>query len=311
MEQVYKNIVLVMDPQASARSTIETAFSLARTQGARVHIVDTVRPPSRSSRFFSSSAEDVFEMVVADKQDRIRKVKNRFLEAGIEADGKLLYGKSSEAITRAAIEWDADLVVRYMKGVQSRYPGLFGNTARNLMRICPAPVLFVGNQPLDNPKVLACVNAEHESAENSVILTEASKLAANRADLSAVYCWNLHGQDFLKHYMSQEIFQSTLDESESLYRSVMEDFVKKHDLESYGDRFHFLHGEPADLIPQVCKQESVDVVVMSSASQTHPLRRLLGSTIETVLDQLPCALLIVKQEGFKSPVKPAASTAEV
>ena len=66
---------------------------------------------------------------------------------------------------------------------------------------------------------------------------------------------------------------------------------------------HFEYGEAAEVIPEVCRQESIDVVVMSSASQTHPVRRLLGSTIESVLDELPCALLVVKQAGFVSPVK--------
>jgi nucleotide-binding universal stress UspA family protein len=309
MDNAYKKIILAMDPQHSAMAALETVLTLARQHGSQVVIVDTVRPPSRSSLFFSSSAEDVFEIVVADKQNRIRKTCDRFREMGIEAEGKLLYGKSSEAITREAIDCHADLVVRYMKGVQSRYPGLFGNTARNLMRVCPSPLLFVGNRPLENPNILACVNPEHDEAENSVILSESRKLATRPEDVTALYCWNVPGHKFLRPYLSDESFQDTLNESESVFRKLFDRFCEQHKTDAFSTRMLFEQGDAADVIPNVCKHQDIDVVVMSSASQTHPVRRLLGSTIESVLDELPCALMVVKQAGFRSPVRPSAESA--
>jgi len=311
MEKAYKTIILAMDPQHSALAAVETVFNLAKNNDARVIVVDTVRPPTKSSLFFSSSAEDVFEMVIADKNDRIRKTKNRFLDVGIEAEGKLLFGKSSEVITREAIDSKADLVVRYMKGVQSRYPGLFGNTARNLMRVCPCPLLFVGNKPLENPKIMACVNAEHEVGENTVILKETRNLASKDEDWTAIYCWRVAGHKYLRPYLSEDAFNETINESETIHRNLFDQFCDQHRLGGVKDNLHFEYGDPTDVIPQVCRHESIDVAVMSSASQTHPVRRLLGSTIEGVLDELPCALLVVKQAGFESPVKGSPASEEI
>ncbi len=308
MDNSYKKIMLAVDPQHSALAAMETVSNLARQHHCQVLVVDTVRPPSRSSLFFSSSAEDVFEMVVADKQDRIRKTTERFQDLGIQATGKLLHGKSSEAITREAIDSEADLVVRYMKGVESRYPGLFGNTARNLMRVCPCPLLFVGNQPLENPKVLACVNPEHDEAENSVILNEAATLASGIERLSGIFCWSVPGQKYLKPYLSDDGFQDTLNESEAIYRKLYDQFCEQHRADGFKDRMHFEYGEASKVIPEICRQEGIDVCVMSSASQTHPVRRLLGSTIESILDELPCALMVVKQSGFHSPIKPTPAS---
>ncbi|MDG2013575.1 MAG: universal stress protein, partial [Pirellulaceae bacterium] len=282
---------------------LETATNLAQQHDSTVTVVDTVRAPSRSSLFFSTNAEDIFKMIVADKQKRLDKTAERFLDLGVKAESKLLHGKSSEAITREALEQEADLVIRYKKGSQSRYPGLFGNTARNLMRICPAPLLFVGETPLKNPKVMACVNAEHVDAENSAIFSNTEKMGCVAENLSALYCWSVPGQQYMKHYLSEQAFQETLDESTAVYRKLFEQLKEKHATPIFGDRVFFEYGEPVDVIPEFCQKENIDIVVMSSASQTHPVKRLLGSTIESVIDKIPCSLLVVKQSDFVCPVK--------
>lgn len=303
MEDRYQKIIVAMDPQHEALATLETATNLALQHDASVTVVDTVRAPSRSSLFFSANAEDVFKMIVADKQERLKKTTETFRNLGVKAESKLLHGKSSEAITREAVEQSSDLVIRYMKGAQSRYPGLFGNTARNLMRICPAPLLFVGDKPIQNPKVVACVNAEHADAENSAIFSNAEKMANTAEDLSAIYCWCVPGQKYMKHYLSEQSFEETLKESTAVYRKLFEQLREKHAPTYFDDRIFCEHGEAVDVIPAFCREENIDIVVMSSASQTHPVRRLLGSTIESVIDKIPCALLVVKQDDFVCPIK--------
>ena len=179
------------------------------------------------------------------------------------------------------------------------------------MRICPCPLLLVGETPVDNPNVLACINAEHDDNENTAILVEAEKLAADNEKLTALYCWKFYGDEFLKDHFAESALQNTLVESEQVYRGVFEKFKKNHDLGSFGDNVRMEHGDPIEIIPEFCRHEAVDVAVMSSASQNHPILRLLGSTIESILDQLPSSLLVVKPIGFKSPIKGADSTVEM
>lgn len=302
MTSSLKKIIVTLDAQDSAAATMETTLNFAKTNDAEVLVIDTIHPPSRSSLLFSANADDVYKLVSQDKRKRIESAVQRFRDLGVSADGKLLEGKSSEAITRESISQKADLVIRYMKGTQSRYPGLFGNTARNLMRICPSPLLFVGEQPLENPHVLACINSEHDAAENTAIVANAQLLANDRSRLSALVCWDLPGKKYMRHYLSDELLEQTLAESESVHRQLFDKLRLDPNMDCFGERFHLEYGEPAKRIPEFCKENAIDVVVMSSASQTHPLKRLLGSTIESVLDQLPCALLVVKQEGFDCPI---------
>ncbi len=303
MGEAYKKIILVTDSANSSKAESQTALDLARQHSAKVVIVDTVRPPSVAATWLTSNAEDMFNIVVADKQKRLDQVAAVFKNSGIDAEVQVLFGKSSEEIARAALNEDADLVIRYMKGTNSRAESLFGTTARNLMRVCPCPILLVGDKPIADPKVLACVNAEHGFDENEAIVKEAKKLAGKPDHLMAMYCWKFYGTEFLSEYMDETGLTNYLNEAEQNYQSIFDHFLTQHDLESFEKGIRLQNGDPVQVIPEVCRQEEIDVVVMSSASQNHPLNRLLGSTVESVLNELPCALLVVKPLGFKSPVK--------
>ena len=296
-------IILVKDAMESADSTAETAFELAKRLQAKVTIIDTVREPSTITRWISSNAGDVFELVIADKQKRLQTIADRFYEAGIDTTAKVLFGKSSEAISREAIESNADLVIRYMKGVRSRFPGLFGNTSRNLMRICPCPVLFVNQGSIENPYVLACINACHGIAENEAILRSAEAIATASDHLRGIYCWEVYAKDLAKSRLSDESFEQMLSASEQFHQKQLSEALTSVRLGQFVDRINIQHGEPQFAIPEYCREHSMDIVVMCSASLNHPIQRFLGSTVESVMENLPCSLLVVKPHGFRSPLK--------
>ena len=311
MDNQYKKIVLVTDALTTSMPTVETAFNLAKQHGAEVLIVDTLREPSTIAKWFSSNSEDLFEMVLADKQKRLEGITRRFQNAGIDAKFKVLFGKSSEAITLAAIEEKADLVIRNMKGANSRYPGMFGNTSRNLMRFCPCPTLFVGENVVESPNLLACINAEDAVVENEAIFRAAEQMAAGTKQLQSVYCWDLHGKEIMESHVSPETIERLLEESREIHESILDRAISKLELGEFDGKVQMLNGDPRNAIPQFCRDESINVAVMCSASLNHPLQRLLGSTIESILDDLPCALLVVKPAGFESPLVPAESEAEL
>ena len=307
MANDYSCIILVTDGSGTSTAAEQSALNLARQHGARVIVTGTMRPPSFASQLFNSNVQEAFEMASADTRDRLERIARELRDAGLDARARLLVGKSSEEIARLAMAEDADLVIRYMKGAKSRQLGTFGNTARNLMRVCPCPLLLVGERTVSNPSVLACVNAEHDHDENQAILNQAEAVVGSDRNLHALYCWNFYGSDILHEYIDDQLYGQYLSEAEQSYQSLFEKFREKYDLSSFGDNVHVVNGDPIQLIPDVCQQQGSDIVVMSSASQNHPVRRLLGSTIESVLDTLPCALLVVKPLGFTSPVKPASA----
>ena len=310
MEKKLGHLLLATDALAASNVATETALQLARRHQAKVTIIDAVQEPSTISRWLSPNASEVFEMVVSDKRARVKTLVSQFAEAGIEADGDVLFGKTSAAITRAAIQLGVDLVIRYMKGVNSRYPGAFGNTARNLMRICPAPILFVGDQVIADPKVLACVNCEHEVAENQSIVDAAETIAPDSEHVAGIYFWDLKGKEIMRPHVNEQAMDQFMADSEELHRSCYDKTLSKLQLSKLAGKMKMEQGDAATAIPAYCDREGIDVAVMCSASLNHPIQRFLGSTTEAILEQLNCALLVVKPHGFTTTVKPESSVAE-
>lgn len=308
-DQSFEHILVITDGLKTSDAVHETALKMARDNNATITVANAVQEPSRLARWTGSYSNEVFEMVVADKQQRLEKCARQFVGAGVKADAKVLIGKSSEAIAREAIESKAGIVIRYRKGALSKSPGRFGNTAKSLMRFCPVPVLFVGDEPVAHPKVLACVDTNHDEHENSAILKAARKLGQVSERLLALYCWKFYHSEMVQQQMSVKAWLDTIGYAKTAHRESFDDFTEKYGISDFS-KLLVENGETQKLIPKICEQEGVDVVVMCSASLNHPFKRYFGSTIESVIEEIPCSLLVVKPEGFQSPIlKPAPNAA--
>ena len=95
----YKRIILVTDGSPAARATEQSALDLAKEHSASVLVVDTVRRPSLASKWLTSNSEDLFDIVVSEKQERLEKVAAVFKEWNIDVKVDVLIGNSSEEMT--------------------------------------------------------------------------------------------------------------------------------------------------------------------------------------------------------------------
>ena len=68
------------------------------------------------------------------------------------------------------------------------------------------------------------------------------------------------------------------------------------------ERAHLLAGSTTDLLPGLAGELGADLIVMGAASRSRLEHAIVGSTAETVLDKLPCDVLVLKPKGFMSPV---------
>ena len=68
-------------------------------------------------------------------------------------------------------------------------------------------------------------------------------------------------------------------------------FLRKEGVNAEGE---VLQGQPDELIVQTAQKRHADLIVMGSHGRTGLERILLGSTVERVLNQTNCAVLVVK-----------------
>ena len=300
MNVAINKIMLVTNEVADARGAEATARAMAVKHSAGVCIVDTIRTPFHAPRIPSLSTELMFEAALKSKKAFLENLKDEFGSDGVQVSTDVLLSpRSSAEIVSRAVDEGCDLVIRYMKGQSSRAAGKFGQTAENLMRACPIPVLLV-EQPVENPKVVACINLDHGPEENQAILKSAEMLASSNEDLMVLSCWEFTGKDFMMDYIDEAMYEQTRDESAEIYKQLFEKMCSEYTVDDFADHVHLIHGDPVNAIPKFCQDYDIDVAVMCSASLNHPLGRKMGSTIERTIKDLPCSLMVVKPIGFES-----------
>ncbi len=68
------------------------------------------------------------------------------------------------------------------------------------------------------------------------------------------------------------------------------------------DRAHLVAGLTHEELPAIAETLNADVVVMGAVARNRWKRLFIGATAERTLAHLPCDLLIVKPDWFKTPV---------
>ena len=303
MNRPYKKIMLVTNEPSDARGAEETALVLAKAHGSELFLIDSIRTPFHAPRFPSLTTEMMYEAAFSSKQGYLGELKTRFESEGVKTASEVIFGpRTSADIIDKVIANDVDLVIRYMKGQSSRADGRFGETAENLMRACPVPVLLT-EKPISNPTVLACINLDHGQDENQAIVESAKQLASSPQDLQVLCCWEFAGEEFMYDCMDEALLEQSKEESEQVYQRLFTDLKSEYALDGLANQTHLISGNPTKLIPTFARENNIDIAVMCSSSLNHPLGRSLGSTIERTIAKLPCGLLSVKPIGFEHAPK--------
>ena len=306
MNNGFQKILLATDGSPSAKSAEQTALKLALRDGAELIIADSIRIQGRVEKWLVRNADEMYHSLEREKQAYLEQQAAEFSGRGVKkVQTRLLHGKSSQQLTRLAIEQGCDLLIRYRKGIDSRQGGLLGTTALNLLRICPCPVLLVNeNQPLDHPRVLASVDIQDDDRVNNVILEEAGRLNGNsKSKIGILYCWTLFGHEMIKRRMNPESYHELVEEIANDHEADFDKFLAQHGMDRSQPDMAIRFGDPEYVIAPFVEENSFDVTVMSTIAPSATVSRLLGSTIENVIGKLSSNLLAVKPQGFISPIK--------
>lgn len=216
---------------------------------------------------------------------------------------------SAEGLIRKALRYQADLVISLL-GRHSLGHYLLRQGDWKLIAECPIPLLMLKEQPWSNhPRVLASVDpfsGEHEQpAElDQHILATATELAQGLGG-------ELHVGHFFSVLPQAAIFDEHLttdyaglkEKVREQHLQALSAFIQQQPMEN--PLIHLVEGEVHKALPALVQEQALDVVVMGSVARGLLDRLLVGSTVERVLDEIPCDVLLVKAPGFVSPVSEA------
>ncbi len=303
----FKNISLICKCD---QPTLESAAKLALDNRARLTIVYPVGevPAGTSQPGEGDPPVDIPEMVREEFQSHLEDVAESVRALGVSPETRLLAGKPFIEVIRDVVDNQRDLVIMTAEGQVGLKQRLFGTLSRHLMRKCPAPVFIM--KPGHGSRfqeVLAAVdplaNDECRDTLDGLILELAKSLSAHdEATLHIAHAWTLFGEAVMRGRGASltTSVDEEVDKEANRRRRAIDELLKKHAITDY--ELHLLKGEAADVIPQMINQSDIDLLVMGSICRTGIPGFFIGNTAESILDMVGCSVLVVKPEGFVSPV---------
>lgn len=300
-------IIVGVDPHADSSAAVDLGARLAAGLGATLELFTPVYNSHISLAHFQDreGMEHARNVLVRRYLERLQR-----MSVDLAGDGPVDCHAAwdhplEEALVRRVLERAAELlIVSLPMGADGARP--LSQAQWQLVRHCPAAVLLTrGRHWSDAPVIVAAVDPtgrRGRSGELDVrILQFAERLAGGAGGtLHAFHAWETSFRARIGE--REEPLATDLPESgtERRHREAVHEVLAAARVAPA--RVSFAEGPPEKTLPDYCRDSAAAVVVMGAIARNPFGRVFIGSTAERVLDRLPCDLLVVKPEAFRTPV---------
>ncbi len=140
-----ERILCPVDFSATSGRALDYAIGFAREFGATIHLVHSFQAnPTAISPYGPVMQDDFVAAYRRGATEQVSKLRERVEAAGVDVETHLTQEFPSQAITQAAKENRADLIVMGTRGLTGLKHIVLGSVAERTLRIAPCPVLTVG-----------------------------------------------------------------------------------------------------------------------------------------------------------------------
>lgn len=316
MEPKMRHILVAIEDLRHAPVTeLRKVALLARAAGAHVelfHAISDFGFVPRSPGVSHKQVRDPKTAITAERCRRLRQIARTKALQGLEVKCTVVWDAPAyEAIIRRVITTGTDLVVcatrRHRFGARLWSQG----TDWELIRHCPAPLLLVkSRRKYQDGAILAAVDPFHAHAKPANLDAQLLSLGREFARLTSGELHIFHAYMPLVPIVSMPITTAAPlivlppEAEEAHGRRVaraIDELAAPAGIPVA--RRHVVMGDVPGQLSAVAKRAHPAVVVMGAVSRSAIARVLIGSTAERVLDGLPCDVLVVKPQGFRSTIE--------
>ncbi|PHS23089.1 MAG: universal stress protein, UspA [Methylophaga sp.] len=306
--QKFNNILVVLDPETEGMAALDRAVSLAKSNGGRLTLLSVLKEPSYSQIHGVFAVQQQLKSAASERREWLQDLMIPRQDSSIDLAINIIQGTAFLEIIRQVLREQHDLVITTAEDKKELRARLFGTTSMHLMRKCPCPVWVVKREQLQpHTRILAAVDPSHDPSQdslNQLILQLASNIALKEeAELHIVHVWHLFGERYVRDSgMTKQDFEETKALEEKLNTERLDSLLNRDEITSLQPHLHLIEGDPDECIPEVVREQDIDLLVMGTVCRTGIAGFLIGNTAEEVLNQVDCSVLTLKPEGFVTPV---------
>ena len=294
-----KNIVVGVDFSDCSRCALEQAVRLARWNSARLHVIH-----ASESLVITEAAEALQLSIEKTQADTVRQAGDRLQtwigEVGAAAETSVVVsiGPPIEILLSTLRTVRADSLVLGVTG-DSLLPNGAGTLATKCLRKAQAKVMLVkAGHAHPFRTIVACVDFSEMSREAVV-----QALRVRAQDQSKIhFLYVFEGPWRRLHYRADNAAANP--DFERQYRALLEHRLREFVGHTTGREIHFTvfdassHGHG---IAEYARGVQADLVVLGNKGRTNLGYILLGSTVERLLREVPCSVLVARPPAGDSP----------
>ncbi len=312
MNEISK-ILAVIDPTTDDQPGLERASWLAKNTGADLELLVCYYNEylSGDRLFDSPSLEKARDEVIKNHEQQLETMAAPLRAKGLTVKSSAIWDHPlHEGIVRRAVESHADIVIKDTHHHSAVTRALLTNTDWNLIRTCPTRLWLVNpHEMADKPVFIAAIDPmnQHDkpAALDDEILQQSKMLAAKVGGEVRVF----HSYDpriavataTANAYIPVSLpFDEIEQQMHEDHQKRFKEITSFHEIDD--DKVHLIAGLTHEELPAIAEKYSANVVVMGAVARNRWKRLFIGATAERTLEHLPCDLLIVKPDWFKTPV---------
>lgn len=292
----YQHLLLIIHLALRHSPAIDHAAALARASGARLHIAALIPALNLLSLLEEGDREKARERYLQDHRDWLSDQARHLRGSGVVVTTEVAWADDMEQdILDHVKALQPDLLIKEIQQESALKRTFFTPLDWHLLRHCPVPVYLVGGTHHALPrKIVAAVDAAAGGPENSElndrIIQQASSLAIQcDAELHLLFACDIREDCLEELGGSLKLSELTQGLRKELEKSFLK-FAGRYGVPA--NRRHFILGHPVSALSEFANKHDVDVIVLGRV-QYHGMEKLLGSTTEHILYQVPCSVLAV------------------
>lgn len=280
------------------REAVRQAIWLAKINGASIHFLFCLDLSAKAQQLIRNSGGHE-QSLIEEAEGRLAELVTEAQADGVEASCSVVIGKSWLKMIHEVMRNEFDLVVVGTRHEHSLGDFLLGSTAIKLVRKCPCPVWIT--KPLTKESLNSIVVAH----DLRPVGEHALELGCAMAELQDAELHVVHATDFTECVGIYSV-AFPLDEVKADYcknaRKAIEIQIEKLELDQ-PFTVDMQSNSPESAIIDCAKKNNADLIVIGTVGRAGIAGLITGNTAERLMPRIPCSLLAVKPENFKSPVE--------
>lgn len=298
------NILVVVDKRMRSTTALERGVTLARKYGAQLHlcIFDSDPLIEHAVTLLEPEALKLLRTeYLAERQTWLATQAAAWAEHGVRIKYDVIWApKPHEEILKKVREIGPDLLIKDIHSEPMQQRLSHSPLDRQVLRYCPVPVMLVGPSAKYRPRrIVVAVDTKMTSFRPGPLNDEMFSAAEL---ISQSFDAELHAAHVTMPFSPFEVASMSLADIYAKFlfaeSQAFRDICLSHDVAH--DNQHLLNGNTAIEIARLTQRMDIDVLILGSNDCTAENRFMLGSTVESLLGQVDCEILIIKNPDTAS-----------